>query len=57
MPGGIHGDGVGRRKQGHPFVRAATANWALFLVGERSRTEKIVLPFTPILRYHLSEIM
>lgn len=47
----------GKKAQGHPFVKAAPANWAVFLIVDRARAEKIIILFTLILRLHLSEIM
>lgn len=46
----------GEKAQEYPFVKAAPANWAVFLIVDRARAEKIIL-FTLILRHHLSEIM
>lgn len=48
--------GVGQAQE-PPFLRAPPANWAVFLVVDRTRAEQTILPFTPTLRHHLSEIM
>lgn len=47
----------GEKAQKYPFVKAAPANWAIFLIVDRARAEKIIILFTLILRLHLSEIM